>query len=115
MMVLKKIEKNEERTEVQSGSSAALLLEEFCSGLAVVVAAASSSRTSPTRLWPAPRFLAVSFNLIMCVHTGCSHACSMSVCVHACVRTRKSIVIYNSLHPSPTSLYTRTYCLFNIA
>lgn len=27
----------------------------------------------------------------------------------------KSIVIYNSLHPSPTTLYTHTYCLFNIA
>ena len=49
----------------------------------------------------------LSFNLIM---RACLCAC---IGVRLCVR--KSIVIYNSLHPSPTTLYTHTFCLFNIA
>ncbi len=53
--------------------------------------------------------LAVSFNLIKCM---CVCVC---VCVSVCLCVHKSIVIYNSLHPCPTTLYTHTHCLFNIA
>lgn len=64
--------------------------------------------TSPQLLDPGIAGASVgSFNLIMRV---CLCACiGVRLCAH------KSIVIYNSPHPSPTTLYTHTYCLFNIA